>query len=69
MTRRKNPEALVKITLNVNARDYARMKALYPRVGATVAIRALISAHVTKVEAKAAAAIDTSAIDDLDIEL
>lgn len=69
MTRRKSPEPLKKITLNVNLRDYERMQAMYPKAGATVAIRALVHAHVSKVEAKAAAIVSDEVIESLDIEV
>lgn len=69
MSRRKSPEKLVRISMNLIERDYEKMKALYPDVGATVAIRALVHAHVAKVEAKTAALLDTTLIDDLEIEL
>lgn len=67
MSRRKSPEALKKITMNINASDYERMQALYPKVGATVAIRALVHAHVSKVTAKAAAMVE-SVVSDIDAE-
>lgn len=66
MSRRSNTEPLTKVTLNLFSKDYERLQAMYPQVGATVAIRALVRQHVNRVEAKTSAMIDDSG---LDIEL
>lgn len=69
MTRRKHPEPLKKITLNVNERDYERMQLLYHKVGATVAIRHLVHAHVMKVDAKTAALLDEDLVEEIEVDL
>lgn len=69
MTRRRESEPLKKITLNVYERDYERMQLLYPKAGATVAIRQLIHSHVMKVEAKTAAKLDESLVDELEVDV
>lgn len=69
MSRRKATEPLTKVTLNLFSRDYERMQALYPQVGATVAIRTLVHQHVTKVEAKTARLVEDDDIAEIEIEL
>lgn len=69
MSRRRESEPLTKITMNVYERDYERMKALYPKAGATVAIRQLIRSHVMKVEAKTAAALDETLVSELEVDV
>ena len=56
MARRKESEELTKITLNVFARDYARLRVLYPpEIGPQRVIRALVRAFIQRVDAKATA--------------
>jgi hypothetical protein len=68
MPRKREPEPLVKVTLNLFERDYQRMHELYATTGASVAIRALVRAHVQRLEAKIAQSNDTL-VAEIDIEL
>lgn len=67
--KRASAEPLTKVTLNLFSRDYERMQELYPQIGATVAIRALVHQHVTKVEAKTARLVDPTLVNELEIEV
>ncbi len=69
MTRRRSPELLEKISLNMYASDIEKMKAFYPQFGYSVAIRALVRQHVQNVLARADAVIDLSTLDNLEIEI
>ena len=50
----RKKQDLVKVTLNLTPSTYNRFKELYPKIGATVAIRKLIDAHIAAVDAKIA---------------
>lgn len=54
MPRPKNPEELVKVTLNLNLADYDRLKVMYPQHGPQKVIRALVKAHVNRVTRRVA---------------
>lgn len=67
MSRRKAPEPLTKVTLNLYSSDYEQMQAIYPQVGATVAVRELVKAHVAKVRARLIKA--SGPLDDFEIDV
>lgn len=67
MPAKREAEPLVKVTLNLFASDYERMQQLYIATGAAKAIRAVIRAHVQRVEARAAQTVAT--VGELDIEM
>jgi glucan phosphorylase len=48
MANRKEIEPLVKVTLNLYERDYDALRVAYEVIGATVAIRRIVRAHVAK---------------------
>ena len=68
MTRRKEAEPLVRVTLNLFESSYARMQDLYPGMGAAKAIRTLVHQHVAQVEAKVARATE-DLVPDIDVEI
>lgn len=69
MTRRKSPEPLTKCSINLFSSDIEAMKGFYPQVGYLVAIRALVRQHVTNVKVRAAALVDMTELDELEIEI
>lgn len=69
MMPQRKKQALVKVTLNLTPSTYERFKELYPRVGASVAIRKLCDAHIAQVDGKIAAKTDVKVNIDLgDVE-
>lgn len=69
MAKRKSPEPLKKVTLNLYERDVERMEALYPKAGYTVAVRELVRTHVMRVDSARAAVLDESLVDDIDLDI
>lgn len=59
---------LQKVTMNFFADSYADMHALYPVIGAAVAIRLIIDAHVRKIKDEAAKGVAPAPEIDLDIQ-
>lgn len=41
---------LQKVTLNLQAGDFDKMRSIYPKIGAGKAIRALVRKHIERVE-------------------
>ena len=68
MAAQKEIEPLLKITLNVYASDYQRLRDHYPQHGPQKVIRALIRGHFNKLD-KAMAEIAAPLIPHLDVEL
>lgn len=46
----KKQDDLQKHTLHLRAGDYARLQELYPETGAAAIVRAIVSAHLEKVD-------------------
>jgi len=67
MPRPKEPEPLVKVKLNLFERDYSRLKDLYPSLGPARVIRALVHAHVGKIE-RAAGSVQINLLEDIEID-
>lgn len=68
MGKRRSAEPLVKVTLNIFERDYDRLKELYDLQGATVAIRAIVRHHVSRVEKRIAESNEVL-VSEIDIDL
>lgn len=58
MAGKREVEPLVKVTLNLYERDYAALQVAYEVIGATVAIRRIVRAHVMKLNERVEAMND-----------
>lgn len=68
MPRKKELEDGVKVTLRLHRRDYERLKIMYPTHGPQRVIRALVTAHVSKVDRRVAETTERL-VPELDIEI
>jgi len=50
---RKSAYPLVKITLNVGAEDWEKLKLFHPKLGPSRVLRELLRAHVRRIEERA----------------
>lgn len=55
MPNRRHDHSLEKVTLNLIQGDFARLRELYPRLGAGEVIRRLVHSHIKSVDEKIAA--------------
>lgn len=69
MSRRREAEPLQKITISVFASDFDRFKSMYPIAGHNKAFRALLRQHIQRVAQRVEAMVDTSVLDEVEIEL
>jgi len=65
---RRESEPLVKVTLNLYARDYERIGALYPELGQARFLRALLRTHLNRVDRRAAE-LRTELVSEVPIEI
>lgn len=69
MPKRKESEPLVKVTLNLYARDWTELQRLHPVIGASKALRTILRNYISSVEAKVARATEPTLASEIDVDL
>lgn len=59
---RKSAEPLVKVTFNLYAKDYEKLKELFPELGASNAMRTILSRYLENLERESASRMEELAL-------